>query len=164
MKIKSTLFMAITLVLSAGILFAGNVVGDKLTSVRENTALREELSKVIPGIGDFTVIESDEEMPDSVKTIYVSNEGTAVRLSVVGYSAGLELLCGVKDGKVTSVICVSSRETLGAEKSYGEKFSGKDHTQASITDTVSGATKTTSAYKQGVLDALKVSEKVSGKR
>ncbi len=161
---KSTLFTVVSISLSAGILFAGDVVGDKLTSAREDTALREELSGVIPEIGDFSVIEPDEGMPDSVKELYISNEGTAVRLSVVGYAAGLELLCGVKDGKVTSVICVSSRETLGAEKNYGEKFSGKDLTQVSLTDTVSGATKTTSAYKQGVLDALKASEKVSGKR
>ena len=61
------------------------------------------------------------------------------------------------------MVCVSSRETLGKEKTYGESFSGKAYSEVKLVNTVSGATKTTSAYKKGVLDALSAYEIVSGK-
>ena len=48
------------------------------------------------------------------------------------------------------------------QKTYGENFKGKDIDSASRTETVSGATKTTSAYKKAVLDALSVYGTLTG--
>lgn len=163
MKMRSSVFIVIGIILSAIILMTGRVLGDKLTVMREDTALREEIGSVVPEIGNFSVSKPTEDMPESVKELYIGDKSMAVRLSVNGYAAGLELLCGIKDGKVINVKCVSSRETLGAEKTYGEQFIGKDTKESNLVDTVSGATKTTSAYKQGILDALSVSTRYQEK-
>jgi Na+-translocating ferredoxin:NAD+ oxidoreductase RnfG subunit len=51
-------------------------------------------------------------------------------------------------------VCLSSSETLGHEKTFGESFVGKDAAGVDAVDTISGATKTTSAYKNAIKDAL----------
>ena len=65
------------------------------------------------------------------------------------------IMCGVDaNGNVTGAICLSSNETLGHEKTFGEKFTGKDAAGVDAVDTFSGATKTTAAYKNAIKDAL----------
>ena len=65
------------------------------------------------------------------------------------------LMCGVHaSGTVTGAVCLSSNETLGYEKTYGEGFKDKDAAGVDAIDTVAGATKTTGAYKSAVKDAL----------
>ena len=64
-------------------------------------------------------------------------------------------MCGVSaDGTVTGAVCLGSSETLGYEKTFGESFTGKDAAGVDAVDTISGATKTTAAYKNAVKDAL----------
>ena len=64
-------------------------------------------------------------------------------------------MCGVSaDGTVTGAVCLASTETLGFEKTFGESFTGKDAAGVDAVDTISGATKTTTAYKNAVKDAL----------
>ncbi|MBQ7334164.1 MAG: FMN-binding protein [Clostridia bacterium] len=65
------------------------------------------------------------------------------------------ILCGVNaDGTVSGATCLASTETLGYEKTYGENFIGKNMEGVDGVDTVSGATKTTGAYRSAVKDAL----------
>jgi uncharacterized protein with FMN-binding domain len=76
-------------------------------------------------------------------------------MKTAGYGSGLIIMCGVSaDGVVTGATCLSSSETLGYEKTFGENFTGKDATGIEGVDTISGATKTTAAYKNAVKDAL----------
>ena len=55
---------------------------------------------------------------------------------------------------MTGAVCLSSSETLGYEKTFGDLFKGTDADGISDIDTVSGATKTTEAYKNAVSDAF----------
>ena len=65
------------------------------------------------------------------------------------------IMCGVStDGVVTGAVCLSSNETLSKEKTYGENFASKDAAGVESVDTITGATKTTEAYKNAVKDAL----------
>lgn len=161
LRMKNTLCITIAILLSALFLTAGKFGGDRIRQAASESELKKELQSVLPQIEEFSVSLPDGTMPDSVKEIYLSGEGVIVRLNVSGYASGLEILCGIRDGKISGVRCVSSRETLGVENTYGESFKGKDADSASRTETVSGATKTTSAYKKAVLDALSVYEKLA---
>lgn len=95
-------------------------------------------------------------LPATVKTAYKEAGGGYVfELVVSGYGAGMNIMCGVNaEGIVTGAVCLSSNETLGHEKTYGDNFKGKDAEGVGKLDTISGATKTTAAYKQAVTDAL----------
>ena len=158
---KNIILILICIVLSICVLAVSKVTGDKLVLRREENNIKREVSEVLPDVNKISSLEIGENIPQSVKEIYLSDNGVAVRVTVVGYAPGLELLCGIKNGKVTKIKCVSSRETLGAEKDYGTNFEDKTLKQAKLVSTVSGATKTTSAYKQGVIDALEVYGKVA---
>ena len=64
-------------------------------------------------------------------------------------------MCGINaDGTVSGALCLASTETLGHEKTFGDNFKGKNSDEVSAVDTISGATKTTAAYKNAVADAL----------
>jgi Na+-translocating ferredoxin:NAD+ oxidoreductase RnfG subunit len=55
---------------------------------------------------------------------------------------------------VTGAVCLSSNETLGYEKTFGENFAGKNAEGVAAVEAISGATKTTAAYRDAVKDAL----------
>ena len=59
-----------------------------------------------------------------------------------------------EDGTISGAVCLSSTETLGHEKTFGANFTGKDAAGVDAVDTISGATKTTQAYKNAMKDAL----------
>ena len=64
-------------------------------------------------------------------------------------------MCGVdKNGLVTGAACMSSGETLGYEKTYGNNLVKRTLNSIDSVDTVASATKTTSGYKNAVKDAL----------
>ena len=64
-------------------------------------------------------------------------------------------MCGVNaDGTVSGTKCLSSSETLGYEKTYGENLVGKTSETVDEVATIAGATKTTAAYRNAVKDAL----------
>ena len=72
-------------------------------------------------------------------------------------------MCGVTaDGTVSGAVCLSSGETLGYEKTYGDNFKGKDALALGTVDTISGATKTTSAYRSAINDAMNAAKILKG--
>jgi hypothetical protein len=65
------------------------------------------------------------------------------------------------EGVVIDATCLSSNETNGAEKTYGDKFIGKTDEEAGAVDTIGGSTMTTDAYKKAVgyaFDAITIIE------
>jgi uncharacterized protein with FMN-binding domain len=64
-------------------------------------------------------------------------------------------MCGIRaDGTVSGATCLSSGETLGYEKTFGESFKDLNAEGVAAVDTVAGATRTTGAYRAAVQDAL----------
>lgn len=146
----------ICLVISAA-LAAVNLVTAPVIEENDNKAANAALSEVMPEGGSFTELSmADYQLPATVTNIYeAENGGYVVRLVTTGYSSGLTVMCGVDaNGVITGAVCLGSTETLGYEKTYGESFAGKDAAGVDAVDTVSGATKTTSAYKSAIKDAL----------
>ena len=99
----------------------------------------------------------DYTLPATVSEVYkeTSGLGYVMKLVTSGYGTGMTIMCGVDaNGVVTGAVCISSNETLGKEKTYGENFTDKDAAGLDAVDIIGGATKTTAAYKNAVKDAL----------
>lgn len=139
-----------------------------LIEKQEQQAVNRTLTEVLPEGEDFTEIKGDllALLPKTVTACYEEKGGGYVfKLTTAGYSSGLVLMCGVNaQGKVSGTACIASGETLGYEKTYGDRLDDMAADEAQNVDTVAGATKTTGAYKQAVLDALKSAEILNGQK
>ncbi len=124
----------------------------------QNDSANQALLEVMPNGNGFEAISTaDYTLPATVSEVYKETTGLGyvVKLVTAGYGSDMVIMCGVSgDGVVTGAVCISSNETLGKEKTYGENFSNKDAAGVDTVDTISGATKTTAAYKGAVKDAL----------
>ncbi len=134
-----------------------NYVTAPVIKENEASAVMGALGEVLEGAESFENISiSEYTFPDSVTEAYsADNGGYVFKMNVTGYSTDMIILCGVTaDGAVSGAKCLSSTETLGYEKTYGESFPGVTLETVDGVDTVSGATRTTSGYKNAVKDAL----------
>lgn len=124
----------------------------------QNAAANQALLEVMPlGEGFDSIDLSSYTLPSTVTEVYkeTSGKGHVVKLVTSGYGTDMIIMCGVDvNGVVTGAVCLSSNETLGKEKIYGENFLDKDAAGVDAVDTIGGATKTTAAYKNAVKDAL----------
>ncbi len=122
----------------------------------EKAATEKALLEVFPDGTAFTEREKDDSLPNSITEVYSEGSGGYIfKLTVTGYSSGMQVLIGIDaSGKVTGAKCMASSETLGAEKTYGDNFKGLGSAEANNVETVSGATKTSGAYKKAVSDAF----------
>ncbi len=134
---------------------------DKLTAPiianQEAAAVTDALSVVLPNGEDFKSVDlSSHKLPATVTEAYSEkNGGYVIKLETTGYDVGFVILCGIdKDGKVAGATTISSKETLGYEKSYGDNLKDKTISDIDSVETIAGATKTTAAYKAAVKDAL----------
>lgn len=124
----------------------------------QNASANKALLELMPdGKGFETVTLADYALPATVTEVHkeTSGLGYVVTLVTSGYGTGMTIMCGVtSEGVVTGAKCLFSNETLGKEKVYGENFTGKDAAGVDAVEIISGATKTTAAYKSAVVDAL----------
>ena len=124
----------------------------------ERIATNNALKEVMPNGETFEMVDiSNLTLPEKVTEVYkeTSGAGYVVKLTTSGYGTNMVIMCGVDaKGIVTGTVCLSSNETLGEEKTFGQKFVNKNNAQIDSVDTVAGATKTTSAYKNAVIDAV----------
>ena len=144
-----SVLMAITNQLTAPLI-------EKNESLKANAALLE----VMPDGGTFEQIDiSTYTLPSTVTEAYkASNGGYVIKLETTGYSSGFVIMCGVNaDGTVSGAVCLASTETLGKEQTYGQNFIGKNADGVDAVDTISGATKTTAAYRSAIKDAINAS-------
>lgn len=155
--IKSTAILFCICALVAVMMALTNFLTAPIIAANEDAAANEALLVVMPnGTGFEKVDIADYELPASVAEAYrEASGGVVVKLVTTGYAQGLTIMCGVNaDGTVSGAVCLSSGETLGYEKTFGDNFAGKDSAGVDGVDTISGATRTTAAYKQAVKDAL----------
>lgn len=128
-----------------------------IIKVNEAEAVQQSLKVVMPGGSEFDLMDTTNfDLPETVVETYKETGGGYVfKLETSGYSSGMVILCGVDDnGLVTGATCMSSGETLGHEKTYGNTLIKRTLNSIDSVDTVSSATKTTAAYKNAVKDAL----------
>lgn len=156
-SVTSTLVLVSICAVMAILLALTNSVTAPIIKKNQEAAANEALLVVMPEGEGFEKMDiSTYELPATVTEVYKEkNGGYVVTLTTTGYGSGFVIMCGVSaDGTVTGTVCLASTETLGYEKTFGANFIGKDAAGVDATDTVSGATKTTQAYKNAVKDAL----------
>ena len=139
------------------LLAATNVITAPTIKKNEDEAATKAMLEVLPNGEDFKSIDiSNFNLPSSVKEVYCEkNGGYIFKMATTGFSSGMVILCGVNpNGTVSGAVCLASSETLGYEKTFGESLKGVDANTVGTVDTISGATKTTEAYRSAVRDAL----------
>ena len=155
--IKSTVVLVGICAVMAILLAVTNALTAPIIAENQNAAANQALLQVMPNGEGFESVEFDaEKLPKTIKEVFKEkNGGYVFNMETTGYGAGLLIMCGVNaDGTVSGVVCLGSSETLGHEKTFGANFAGKDAAGVDAVDTISGATKTTEAFKGAVKDAL----------
>ena len=135
-----------------------NYITAPIIEKNQNASANKALLEVMPGGKGFEKMDiTSFELPSTVTEAYkeTSDQGYVIKLVTSGYGTDMVIMCGVsKDGVVTGAVCLSSNETLSKEKTYGENFKDKDQAGVEAVEIISGATKTTEAYKNAIKDAL----------
>lgn len=155
--LKSVVALTAICAVVALLLSFANTITAPIIEKNQSAAANEALLVVMPDGKEFTSVDlSQYELPATVTEVFAESAGGyVVKLTTAGYSTGLVIMCGVDaTGKVTGATCLSSNETLGAEKTYGENTVGKTLEDIDAVDTVASVTKTTAAYRNAVKDAL----------
>ena len=157
-QIKSTLVLVSICAVMAILLALTNSITAPIIQKNRDAAANKALLVVMPNDEGFEKIEdlSAYTLPSTVTEVYKEkNGGYVVTLTTTGYGSDMVIMCGVNaDGTVSGAVCLSSNETLGHEKTFGEKFTGKDAAGVDAVDIISGATKTTQGYKNAIKDAI----------
>ena len=162
-SIQSTLVLVCICAVMAVLLAITNAITYPTIKANEDKAANAALLEVMPEGEGFEQMDlSSYQLPATVTEVYKESKGGyVVKMTTTGYSSGMVIMCGVNpDGTISGAVCLSSSETLGHEKTFGANFVGKDTAGVDAVDTISGATKTTSAYKNAVKDALNTAIKV----
>ena len=87
-------------------------------------------------------------------------------LTTKGYGGDMKLICGIKsDGTIEQCKTLSHSETSGlgsktAEDPYRNEYCGKNSDTLSEVDAISGATISSTAYKNAIEDAFKAFDMV----
>ena len=155
--IKSILTLVCVCAVMATLLAVANIITAPIIEKNNNAAANEALLQVMPNGESFEEVDITAfELPSTVVQAYKeSTGGYVIRLATTGYKSDFLIMCGINaDKTVSGAICLSSNETLGKEKTYGDLFVGKDSSTLDSVDIISGATKTTAAYRSAVKDAL----------
>ena len=155
--IKSIAVLTVICAVVSILLAATHHITAPIIEQQENAKTNEALLVVYPDGGDFEQVDiSKYELPSTITEAFKSeNGGYAIKVTVSGYQPNMVILCGIdKDGVVTGATCISSGETLGKEKTYGENFVGKSAKDYDSVDTIANATYTTQGYKNAIKDAL----------
>lgn len=152
-----SVFVAICTVITL-LLATTNFITEPIITKNQNAAANKALLEVMPEGENFEVMDtSSYTLPATVIEVNreTSGKGYVVKLNTTGYGNNMIIMCGVNaQGVVTGAVCLSSNETLSHEKTYGVNFKDKDAAGVDGVDIISGATKTTAAYKNAVKDAL----------
>lgn len=158
--VKSTVVLVSICAVMATLLAVTNAITAPIIEKNNAAAGAAAVLQVMPDAKNPVEMTAEElaayTLPATVTAAYKEDNGGYVfTLTTTGYSAGLVIMCGVNaDGTVSGATCLTSTETLGYEKTYGDNFKTKDAAGVDAVDTISGATKTTAAYRNAVKDAL----------
>lgn len=165
LNVKSVVVLTAICAVISLLLAATNALTAPIIEKNQNAAANEALLVVMPNGTAFEKMDlSSYELPATVTEAYKeAGGGHVVKLTTTGYGSGFVIMCGVNaDGTVSGAVCLSSNETLGHEKTFGENFAGKNSETVDAVDVISGATKTTAAYRNAVKDAINAATILGG--
>lgn len=144
-----------------------NSVTSPIIAKAEQEKTEQAMSEVLTEAEGFRPVEIDNR-PDRVTEIYSAENGSGYvfMLTTKGYGGDMKLICGIKsDGTIEQCKTLSHSETSGlgsktAEDPYRNQYCGKSSDTLSEVDAISGATISSTAYKNAIEDAFKAFDMV----
>ena len=125
--IKSVVALTVICAVVAMLLAVTNFITAPIIEENASAQANDALAIVLPGGEGFTPVDlSTYELPATVTEAYTeAGGGCVVKLTVAGYGPDMVTMCGVNAaGEITGATCLSSNETLGYEKTYGDSAIG----------------------------------------
>lgn len=156
-QLKNVVVLTAVCIVIAACLGLTNYFTAPIIAEKQEAAANEALKVVYPGGEGFQKLDlSSYTLPSTVQIVWSeANGGYVFQLETTGFDVGMVIMCGVDStGTVTGATCISSKETLGYEKTYGGTVVGTTADTIDGVDLVSGATKTTEGYRSAIKDAL----------
>jgi len=166
--IMPILALALICLFMSGALAAVNDVTrpiiNKAADERADKARRE----IMPDAAEFVLVDTAAvgELPARITGIYktTNNIGYIFMISSNGYGGEVSIVCGIdNDGNIIETTVLSHTETKGISDAVFDRvaiFAGKDKSLVEGIDAVSGATISSNAVKNGIIDAFAAFEKI----
>ena len=164
--------LSVTLFVIAGVMalivaLVNNITAPVIAGINEKKTA-EALLAVLPEADGFTDITGEVELVGSVENVWraQNDAGFCVKVCPQGYGGAIETIVGFdKDGAVVGTEIISMSETSGIgtkiqEASFLDQFKGISST-ASVT-TISGATRSSKAFVDGIDSAIAVVSQLTG--
>ena len=151
----------ICLVMSGALAFVNNVTYPVITEAAAERA-EQAMRQIIPQADGFLPLDKNG-LPASIKEAYgtSNNTGFIFIVTTSGYGGEMTIICGIDlSGKIIKTLTLAHSETKGISDpvfNMQPEYTGKDASLSGI-DAISGATITSNAYKNGILDAFSAYE------
>lgn len=144
-----------------------NSVTSPIIAKAEQEKTEQAMSEVLADAEGFEKLEI-ENLPDRVTEVYSAQNGSGYvfMLTTKGYGGDMKLICGMKaDGTIEQCKTLSHAETSGLgsktdEDPYRNQYCGKNADTLSEVDAITGATISSTAYKNAIEDAFKAFDMV----
>ncbi|MBQ3792210.1 MAG: FMN-binding protein [Clostridia bacterium] len=164
--LKSIVVLSLICLCTSSLLALTNLVTAPAIAESERLATLESFKKVMPGAENFEE-KTLSKSYDGVENAWTCEKGIVVKLSTSGYASGLVIMVGLTyDGTISGVVTMSCNETAGYGKQcedawYQQQYAGQTKDLSGVSD-ISGATKTSRAYRAAVQTAFEVLEELKG--
>lgn len=165
--IKPVLVLVCICLVVTALLAYINSVTSPIIAKAEQEKTEQAMSEVLTEADGFEKLET-ENLPERVTEVYTANNGSGYvfMLTTKGYGGDMKLICGMKaDGTIEQCKTLSHAETSGlgsktAEDPYRNQYCGKNSDTLSEVDAITGATISSTAYKNAIEDAFKAFDMV----
>ena len=165
--IKPVLVLVCICLVVTALLAYINSVTSPIIAKAEQEKTEQAMSEVLAEADGFNPLEI-ENLPERVTEVYSAQNGSGYvfMLTTKGYGGDMKLICGMKaDGTIEQCKTLSHAETSGlgsktAEDPYRNQYSGKSDDTLSEVDAITGATISSTAYKNAIEDAFKAFDMV----
>lgn len=165
--IKPVLVLVCICLVVTALLAYINSVTSPIIAKAEQEKTEQAMSEVLADSDGFEKLEI-ENLPERVTEVYGAQNGSGYvfMLTTKGYGGDMKLICGMKaDGTIEQCKTLSHAETSGlgsktAEDPYRNQYCGKNADTLSEVDAITGATISSTAYKNAIEDAFKAYDMV----
>lgn len=165
--IKPVLVLVCICLVVTALLAYINSVTSPIIAKAEQEKTEQAMSEVLADSDGFEKLEI-ENLPERVTEVYgaQNDSGYVFMLTTKGYGGDMKLICGMKaDGTIEQCKTLSHAETSGlgsktAEDPYRNQYCGKNADTLSEVDAITGATISSTAYKNAIEDAFKAYDMV----
>ncbi|MCH5202764.1 MAG: FMN-binding protein [Oscillospiraceae bacterium] len=138
-----------------------NQITSPIISEAEKKATQEAMSQVLTDADSFEEVKIDD-CPEMVSEAYRAANGTGYVFILItkGYGGDMKLICGIKsDGTIEQCKTLSHNETSGlgsktAEDPYKSQYCGKNEDTLNQVNAITGATISSTAYKNAIEEAF----------